>query len=65
MRYDLDCFGMPYLPDEFADEAEDRGWDDGDIRCWSCGKDMSYEQHMHNDGFCPHCQNEIDLEEDE
>ena len=63
MSYDLDCFGMPYLPDEFESE-EEREWDDGDILCWSCGKDMSYEQHMHNDGFCIHCYNEIDLEED-
>lgn len=65
MRYDLDYFGKDSFDDEENYfEEEEEFWGD-DIRCWSCGKGMSYEQHMHNDGFCPHCNNEIDLEEDE
>jgi hypothetical protein len=31
------------------------------LDCWSCKKSMSYAQRSRNDGFCPHCNAEIDL----
>lgn len=58
MSYDLDYFG----DDSFEDEEDIWG---NDIHCWSCGKGMSYEQHMYNDGFCPHCESEIELDEED
>lgn len=33
------------------------------ITCWSCKKTMTLAQHSSNDGLCPHCNVEIDLEE--
>ncbi|PKB90954.1 hypothetical protein A8A01_03345 [Ewingella americana] len=33
------------------------------ITCWSCRKSMNLAQHSSNDGLCPHCNVEIDLEE--
>lgn len=61
------CFDSCW-DDDFEDEdyihEEEEFWGD-DIRCWNCGKGMSYEQHMHNDGFCPHCDSEIELDEGE
>lgn len=34
-----------------------------EITCWSCKKSMTLAQHSSNDGLCPHCNVEIDLEE--
>lgn len=31
------------------------------IQCWSCNKTLTRNQHSQNDGYCPHCNNEIDL----
>lgn len=29
--------------------------------CWSCGKYFTYLQHTECDGFCPHCDAEVEL----
>ena len=33
--------------------------------CWSCGKYFTYEQHSECDGYCPHCDSPVDLDEEE
>ncbi|MFX0957255.1 hypothetical protein ABEM15_04105 [Escherichia coli] len=33
--------------------------------CWSCGKYFTYEQHSECDGYCPHCNSPVDLEDEE
>lgn len=33
--------------------------------CWSCGKFFTYAQHSECDGYCPHCNAPVDLEDDE
>lgn len=33
--------------------------------CWSCGKYFTYAQHSECDGYCPHCNAPVDLEDDE
>lgn len=33
--------------------------------CWSCGKFFTYAQHSECDGYCPHCDSPVDLDEDE
>ena len=35
------------------------------ITCYSCRKVMTRDQHAEADGFCPHCDVEIELDEDE
>lgn len=32
------------------------------ITCWSCKKPVAFEARTNNDGDCPHCQVELDLE---
>ena len=49
--------------DELWDEEDDDLV--GDFNCWSCRKPVTYEAHMHNDGFCPHCNVEIELDEED
>ncbi|WP_447881600.1 hypothetical protein [Serratia fonticola] len=34
-------------------------------KCWSCGKYFTYVQHSECDGYCPHCNAPVDLEDDE
>lgn len=29
------------------------------ITCWNCNKRMSQAQHLREDGFCPHCEAEV------
>ena len=31
------------------------------IKCWSCDKEMSHSDRAENDGFCIHCNAEIEL----
>lgn len=33
--------------------------------CWSCGKFFTYAQHSECDGYCPHCNAPVDLDEEE
>lgn len=33
--------------------------------CWSCGKYFTYEQHYECDGYCPHCNSPVDLDDEE
>lgn len=33
--------------------------------CWSCGKFFTYAQHSECDGYCPHCDAPVDLDEGE
>ena len=33
-----------------------------ELKCWSCGKDVSFYDRRECDGNCPHCNQEIDLE---
>lgn len=33
-----------------------------EIKCWSCGMRMTWIERSNNDGFCPACGSEIDLE---
>ena len=33
--------------------------------CWSCGKYFTYEQHSECDGYCPHCNSPVDLDDEE
>lgn len=33
--------------------------------CWSCGKFFTYAQHSESDGYCPHCNAPVDLDEGE
>lgn len=33
--------------------------------CWSCGKYFTYEQHSEFDGYCPHCDSPVDLDDEE
>jgi len=33
--------------------------------CWSCGKFFTYSQHSECDGYCPHCNAPVDLDEGE
>lgn len=33
--------------------------------CWSCGKYFTYAQHSECDGYCPHCNAPVDLEDEE
>lgn len=35
------------------------------ITCYSCRKVMTRDQHAEADGFCPHCDVEIELDDDE
>lgn len=34
-----------------------------DIKCYSCKRDITFEQHANADGFCPHCGVEIEIDE--
>ena len=34
-------------------------------KCWSCGKFFTYAQHSECDGYCPHCNAPVDLDEEE
>lgn len=42
------------------------GWtqpkNDNEISCWSCSHEMSYQDRIENDGFCPECNAEIEIE---
>lgn len=33
--------------------------------CWSCGKFFTYEQRSECDGYCPHCDSPVDLDDDD
>lgn len=33
-------------------------------KCWSCGKFFTYAQHSECDGYCPHCDSPVDLDDD-
>lgn len=33
--------------------------------CWSCGRFFTYVQHSECDGYCPHCNSPVDLDEGE
>ncbi|WP_226951000.1 hypothetical protein [Rouxiella sp. S1S-2] len=66
-----------WLYGEFPNEYEAQAWDDmlsGDlskpgneepkvISCWSCKESLTLGQRAENDGFCPHCNNEIELDD--
>lgn len=32
--------------------------------CWSCGRFFTYVQHSECDGYCPHCNSPVDLDEE-
>jgi Zn finger protein HypA/HybF involved in hydrogenase expression len=49
--------------DEWDEDFEEEKY--GDFNCWACYKPVTYEQLSENDGECPHCHNEIELEEDD
>lgn len=51
-----DCNPLPHSM-EVAETAED----DVKINCWSCKRSLTMIQRSKNDGFCPHCDVEIDL----
>ena len=36
---------------------------DGELRCWSCHEWVSNNELENADGFCPHCDSEIDTSE--
>lgn len=46
----------PVTPDGILESGED---------CWACGKYFTYEQHSECDGYCPHCDSSVDLDDDE
>jgi hypothetical protein len=33
--------------------------------CWSCGKYFTYAQHSECDGYCPHCNAPVDLDDED
>lgn len=33
--------------------------------CWSCGMYFTYKQHSECDGYCPHCDSPVDLDDEE
>ena len=33
--------------------------------CWSCGKYFTYTQHSECDGYCPHCDSPVDIDDEE
>ena len=33
-----------------------------EIKCWNCKKPVTLEARQENDGYCPNCQSELDLE---
>ncbi|MFV8869575.1 hypothetical protein [Serratia fonticola] len=34
-------------------------------KCWSCGKYFTYAQHSECDGYCPHCNAPVDLDDED
>lgn len=61
---------MPGFDRDWADEVieaanrEAQPVADGE-NCWSCGKFFTYSQHSECDGYCPHCNAPVDLDEGE
>lgn len=47
----------------YEDDTEDYDDEPKELKCWSCDKWMSYSQRSENDGCCPHCNNEIELDD--
>lgn len=48
----------------YDDDIEDYDNDKTkELKCWSCDKWMTYQEHSENDGFCIHCNNEIELDD--
>lgn len=35
------------------------------INCWSCGNHFTYVQHSESDGYCPHCDSPVDIDDEE
>lgn len=33
-----------------------------DLKCWACDEGMAFYERSENDGFCIHCQAEIELD---
>lgn len=52
----LQAGNSPVTPDGLLDCGEN---------CWSCGKYFTYEQHSECDGYCPHCNSPVDLDDEE
>ncbi|HHT2832377.1 TPA: hypothetical protein ACTYSZ_003413 [Klebsiella aerogenes] len=50
------CGNSPVIPDGYVGRGEN---------CWSCGKYFTYEQHSECDGYCPHCDSPVDLDDEE
>lgn len=56
VRADLVNGNSPVAPDGLLGCGEN---------CWSCGKYFTYEQHSECDGYCPHCNSPVDLDDEE
>ncbi|MFH5144178.1 hypothetical protein ACHH1V_11500, partial [Citrobacter freundii complex sp. 2024EL-00236] len=56
-------------PDMPEDDGNSPATPDGLVgcgeNCWSCGKYFTYEQHSECDGYCPHCDSPVDLDDEE
>ncbi|EAN0641015.1 hypothetical protein GBD64_18095 [Salmonella enterica] len=52
----LQAGNSPVSPDGLVGRGEN---------CWSCGKYFTYEQHSECDGYCPHCDSPVDLDDEE
>ncbi|ECI3573955.1 hypothetical protein GK505_13555 [Salmonella enterica subsp. enterica] len=52
----LQAGNSPATPDGLVGRGEN---------CWSCGKYFTYEQHSECDGYCPHCDSPVDLDDEE
>lgn len=60
----LDYQGFPYkfpCVRHATDEEIKAGRRLSKIKCWSCDKEMSHSDRAENDGFCIHCNAEIEL----
>lgn len=57
---------VPDLPPLPSDEAPAQPVSEPyKLNCWSCGNSFTYTQRLECDGYCPHCDSPIDLDEDE
>ncbi|MGA7587041.1 MAG: hypothetical protein WCB03_13545 [Rouxiella badensis] len=61
-----------WLYGEFSNDEEAQAWEAllcGElseqevINCWSCKEMLTIDEHSENDGFCPHCNSEIELDD--
>ncbi|WP_410734283.1 DUF550 domain-containing protein [Citrobacter freundii] len=56
IQSELQDGNYPVTPDSLVSCGEN---------CWSCGKYFTYEQNSECDGYCPHCDSPVDLDDEE